>query len=78
VAERIRLVARNIGDVMTRAGALLDVAEQAARLEPEIAAAAQAGREATRDLMRQFWTKAASDGLLLATQTSNGSSTPPL
>ena len=64
LAERIRLIAHNTGDMMTRVGGLLEVAEQAAAIEPEIAAAARAGRDGTRDHLRQFWTKAASDGLL--------------
>jgi AcrR family transcriptional regulator len=64
IAERIRFAAQNTGEMMGRVGALLAVAEQAAALEPDIAAAAQAARHATRDQLRQFWRAAASDGLL--------------
>jgi hypothetical protein len=50
--------------MMARAAPLLAVAAEAAPSEPEIAAAYQAGREATRDSQRRFWVAAASDGLL--------------
>jgi AcrR family transcriptional regulator len=41
-AERIHLMARATGEMFSRIGPLLAVSEQAAALEPEIAAAAQA------------------------------------
>jgi hypothetical protein len=52
--------------LMDRTGPLLDVARQAAAVEPEIAAAAQAGRDDTRRTLREFWQCAADDGLLPA------------
>jgi hypothetical protein len=51
-------------DLMSRAGALLDVAQQAAATEPEIAAAAQAGREETRRVLHELWYGMDRDGLL--------------
>jgi AcrR family transcriptional regulator len=63
-AERIAAFARGGRDIMARAAALLAVAQEAAATEPEIAAAAQAGREATRDAVRTFWARMAEDGLL--------------
>jgi AcrR family transcriptional regulator len=63
-AERIAAFARGGRDIMARAAALLAVAQQAAATEPEIAAAAQAGREATRDAVQTFWARMAEDGLL--------------
>ena len=62
--ERITVAARGIAEMMARAAPLLAVAAEAAPSEPEIAAAYQAGREATRDAQRRFWVAAASDGLL--------------
>jgi AcrR family transcriptional regulator len=64
LSDRITEVARGSRDLFDRAGPLLAVAAQAEPTEPEIAAAAQAGREATRDLIRGFWRAAADDGLL--------------
>lgn len=49
--------------VAERAGSLFEVAAQSEGLEPEIAVAAQAGREATLQLCRTFWKRAAKDGL---------------
>jgi AcrR family transcriptional regulator len=63
-AERIAAFTRGGRDIMARAAALLAVAQQAAASEPEIASAAQAGREATRDTVRTFWAQMAADGLL--------------
>lgn len=63
-ADRIRLQARATAAMYSRLEPLLEVLEQAAGIEPEIAAAAQAGREATRDQLRTFWVKLADDGLL--------------
>ncbi len=62
--ERMRLAARGAGDMMARIGPLLPVAEAAAAVEADIAAAASAAREDTRDQIRHFWTTAARDGLL--------------
>ena len=50
--------------IAERAGALFEVAAQAEGHEPEVAAAAQAGRAATTELCRSIWDRAASDGLL--------------
>lgn len=62
--ERIALMASLTATLMTRAGPLLDVAFQAAPSEPSIAAAATAGRDATRQAMREFWQRIHQDGLL--------------
>jgi hypothetical protein len=62
--ERIAVAARGIAAMMARVGPLLAVAAEAAPSEPVIAAAAQAGREGARSEQRQFWAKAAADGLL--------------
>ncbi len=62
--ERIAAAARGGREIMQRAGALIGVGVQAEAIEPLVAAAAQAGREATRDTMRLFWTRMAEDGLL--------------
>lgn len=62
--ERMRLAARGARDIMARIGPLLPVAEAAAAVEPAIASAASAARDATRDQIRNFWTTAAGDGLL--------------
>lgn len=62
--DRIRLLARGSSQLMQRAGALFVVVAEAAATEPVIAAAAQAGREATRDTFRAFWRAAHQDGLL--------------
>jgi len=63
---RITQMAAITAQLMGRTGALLDVARQAAAVEPEIAAAAQAGRDDTRRTLHQFWQRAADDGLLPA------------
>jgi AcrR family transcriptional regulator len=62
--ERIAALANGSADIMRRAGALFDVAQQAEAVEPLIAEAARAGREATRDHVRTLWTVAHRDGLL--------------
>ena len=64
--ERIAAAARGTREIMQRAGALFAVAQEAESTEPVIAAAAQAGREATRDALRLFWTRMAQDGMLPA------------
>lgn len=62
--ERMLLAARGARDIMARIGPLLPVAEAAAAVEPAIASAASAARDATRDQIRLFWATAAGDGLL--------------
>ena len=62
--ERLQWAARGSSDIMRRIGPLLPVAEAAAAVEPDIAAAADAARVATRDQIRTFWRSAAADGLL--------------
>jgi AcrR family transcriptional regulator len=62
--ERIAAFAHGSTDIMRRAGALFEVARQAEPVEPLIAEAARAGREATRDHIRTLWTVARRDGLL--------------
>jgi AcrR family transcriptional regulator len=64
--DRIRLLARGSSRLMQRAGALFAVAAEAAATEPVIAAAAQSGREVTREMFREFWRAAHKDGLLPA------------
>lgn len=62
--QRIRSMAAVTGMLMGRAGPLLGVAQQAAATEPTIAAAARAGRDATRSTLLDFWRRASDDGLL--------------
>ncbi len=57
------LVELTVG-IMERTAALFDVAAQAEGVEPELAAAWQAGRRATAELAHTFWTRAAVEGLL--------------
>jgi AcrR family transcriptional regulator len=64
--DRIGQMAAVTAQLMARTGPLLDVARQAAAVEPEIAAAAQAGRDDTRRTLHEFWQRAADDGLLPA------------
>jgi AcrR family transcriptional regulator len=64
--DRIRQMAAVTARLMDRTGALLDVARQAAATEPDIAAAAQAGRDDTRRTLHEFWRRARDDGLLPA------------
>ena len=63
-AERVAAMCRSMRDIMDRAGALFAVGHQAAAVEPEIAAAEQAGREGSRDAVRIFWSHMEQDGLL--------------
>lgn len=63
-ADRLAALAKGSSRMLARPGDVLAVALQAAALEPELAAAAQAGREATRANIAAFWTKMAEDGLL--------------
>jgi AcrR family transcriptional regulator len=62
--DRIEQMAAVTAGLMRRTGSLLEVARQAAVVEPEIAAAAQAGREDTRRTLHDFWQRASDDGLL--------------
>jgi AcrR family transcriptional regulator len=64
--DRIQQMAAVTARLMDRTGALLDVARQAAATEPDIAAAAQAGRDDTRRTLLEFWRRAADDRLLPA------------
>ena len=63
-AERIAASAAVNRQIMARTGALFAVAQQAAAVEPVIAAAWQQGREQSRHTQAVFWTKLAADGLL--------------
>jgi len=62
--ERITAFAEGSARLVTAAADVIGVALQAAPAEPELAAAARAGRAATRDAVRSFWTRARDDGLL--------------
>lgn len=64
--ERIAAVAQGTARLMASAADVMAVATEAAAEEPLLAAANQAGREATRKVVRQFWTRARRDGLLPA------------
>jgi AcrR family transcriptional regulator len=63
-AERIAASAAVGRQIMERTGALFAVAQQAAAVEPLIAAQWQQGREQTRYAHAVFWTRMAEDGLL--------------
>src|SRR5215469_18094153 len=63
-AERIAAGAAAGRQIMERTGALFAVAQQAAAVEPLIAAQWQQGREQTRYAHAVFWTRMAEDGLL--------------
>ena len=63
-AERIAASAAAARQIMERTGALFAVAQQAAAVEPLIAAQWQLGREQTRYAHAVFWTRMAEDGLL--------------
>jgi AcrR family transcriptional regulator len=63
-AERITASAAVGRQIMERTGALFAVAQQAAAVEPLIAAQWQQGREQTRYAHAVFWTRMAEDGLL--------------
>jgi AcrR family transcriptional regulator len=65
--ERIELMAAGSAALLARAGDVLAVAFQAEHAEPLLAEAGRAGRAATRDLMRRFFTALRDDGLLAAT-----------
>jgi AcrR family transcriptional regulator len=67
VAERLDRLARGVAALMARAGEIFAVAQQAEPVEPVIAEAARAGRAASRDSLRDFFTKLHTDRLLPAT-----------
>ena len=64
--ERIAAFAEGSTRLMTSAADVIAVARQAEPTEPLLADAARAGRAATRDAVRTFWTCARDDGLLPA------------
>lgn len=64
LAERIDAFASASAALQARAGPLIAVAREAEPKEPLIAAAAQAGREATLDAIRGFWESLRDDNLM--------------
>jgi AcrR family transcriptional regulator len=62
--ERIAAFAQGSARLVTSAADVIAVARQAEPTEPSLAAAAHAGRAATRDAVRTFWKCAHDDGLL--------------
>jgi AcrR family transcriptional regulator len=62
--ERIRALVSASAGVIERTGELFVVAVEAEAAEPELARAAQAGREVTRRLAMAFWRQARTDGLV--------------
>jgi AcrR family transcriptional regulator len=64
--ERIAALARGSARLVVSAADVIAVAREAEPAEPLLAAAARAGRAATRDAIRTFWTSARDDGLLPA------------
>ena len=62
--ERIAALAKGSARLMASAADVIAVARQAEPAEPLLAAAAHAGRAATRDAIRAFWMRAHHDGLL--------------
>jgi AcrR family transcriptional regulator len=62
--ERIAALAKGSARLMASAADVIAVAREAEPTEPLLAAAAHAGRLATRDAIRTFWTRARDDGLL--------------
>ncbi|MGE5132557.1 MAG: helix-turn-helix domain-containing protein [Gemmatimonadota bacterium] len=64
LAARIAAFARGSARLMASAADVIAVAREAEPAEPLLAAAAQAGRAATRDAVRAFWARARDDGLL--------------
>jgi AcrR family transcriptional regulator len=63
---RIEAFATGSARLMASAADVIAVAREAEPTEPLLAAAAHAGRAATRDAIRAFWTRARDDGLLPA------------
>ncbi len=64
LVDRIAASAKGSARLVTSAADVIGVARQAEPTEPILATAAQAGRAATRDAIRTFWTRAHDDGLL--------------
>ena len=64
--ERIRAFVSVSSGVIERTGELFVVAVEAEAAEPELARAAQAGREATRRQSLAFWRQVQADGLISA------------
>jgi AcrR family transcriptional regulator len=62
--ERIAALAEGSARLMASAADVIAVAREAEPTEPLLAAAARAGRVATREAIRTFWTRARDDGLL--------------
>ncbi len=63
---RIAALATGSAHLMASAADVIAVAREAEPAEPLLAAGASAGRAATRDAIRTFWTRARDDGLLPA------------
>jgi len=63
---RVAALARGSAQLLVSAADVIAVARQAEPTEPLLAAAARAGRAATRDAIRTFWERARDDGLLPA------------
>jgi AcrR family transcriptional regulator len=63
-AERIAAHAATGRQIMQRTGALFEVAQQAAAVEPLVAGFWQQGREQTRHTHAVFWRRMTEDGLL--------------
>jgi len=63
---RIAALATGSAQLMASAADVIAVAREAEPAEPLLAAAAHAGRAATRHAIRAFWTRARDDGLLPA------------
>jgi AcrR family transcriptional regulator len=61
---RIAALAKGSAWLVGSAADVIAVAREAELTEPLLAAAARAGRAATRDAIRRFWTRARDDGLL--------------
>jgi AcrR family transcriptional regulator len=66
LGERITALAKGSARLMASAADVIAVARQAEPTEPLLAAAAQAGRAATRGAIATFWARARGDGLLPA------------
>jgi AcrR family transcriptional regulator len=62
--ERIAALAKGSARLVASAADVIAVAREAEPAEPLLAAAARAGRAATRDAIRAFWERAHDDGLL--------------
>ncbi len=63
---RIAALAKGSARLVVSAADVIAVAREAEPAEPLLAAAARAGRAATRDAIRTFWKRAHHDGLLPA------------